>query len=239
MQAWRQQVFQEPVFSQSPIFTSLTTQQQAYLEPHVERIALEKKGVLFHEGGQANNFYVLRKGLIKLFRLSENGTEKVLEIIRPGENIALALMFLNRPAYPVTAEALQASEVYQLPNAPFMEMLHQSQETCFRIMGSLSVRMHMLVAEIESLSLKNAPQRFIDYVMNRVDAEMLARNQGTVSLGVPKHVLASKLSIKPESLSRLMRRLSDEGLIRVERTDIHILDCRSLRDAYYSLGDNR
>ncbi|ABK44040.1 transcriptional regulator, Crp/Fnr family [Magnetococcus marinus MC-1] len=237
MQAWRQQVFQDPVFSQSPLFTALTLPQRSFLEPTVERLKLNKKEVLFHEGQPASHFFIVRKGLIKLLRLSQNGREKVLEIIRPGDYIALPLMFLNHPSYPVTAEALQTSEIYQLPNAPFMEMLYQSQETCFRIMAALSMRMHVLVAEIESLSLKNAPQRFIDYLLERLDEDMLVRNQGVVSLGMPKHVLASKLSIKPESLSRLMRRLSDDGLILVQHTDIHILDCRTLRDASYSLGD--
>nr|CRH05775.1 Putative transcriptional regulator, Crp/Fnr family [Candidatus Magnetococcus massalia] len=239
MQAWREQLFNEPIFTQNPLFSALTEEQKDALRPHVELKSVDKRGILFHEGNSANHFFILRSGLFKLTRLSESGSEKVLEIIRPGENIALALMFLNRPSYPVTAEALQRSEVYQFANAPFMEMLRQSQETCFRIMGSLSVRMHKLVAEIESLSLKSAHQRFIDYILEHMDPASLERNQGRVDLGVPKHVLASKLSIKPESFSRLLRRLSEVDLIAVEKNTIVVKDCRALREAYASLGEVR
>lgn len=78
------------------------------------------------------------------------------------------------------------------------------------------------LADIDALTLQNATLRFTNYLLHQVPAG--TKNEATITLGVPKQVIASRLSIQPESLSRILRNLQREGHITVEDNLIHIKD---------------
>jgi CRP-like cAMP-binding protein len=82
------------------------------------------------------------------------------------------------------------------------------------------------LAEIDALTLQNATLRFTNYLLHQIPAG--ADHAVTLKLGAPKHVIASRLSIKPESLSRILSNLQREGRITVNDNLIHIKDIRTL-----------
>jgi len=212
---------------QAPLFHSLDAQQLEQLQPHLSGRRLEQGEPLFHEGQAAENFYLLLRGQIKLFRVSATGNEKVIEIIRPGQTFAEALVFLESPAYPLTAQALSAVELVAINSQGFLRLLTASTETCLRLMGNLSIRLHHLLNEIDALTLQNATLRLVNYLLYLVPEG--ARGEVAITLPAPKNIIASRLSIQPETLSRILAGLSTKGLIRVEGLNIHIQDIEALR----------
>ena len=210
---------------QSSLFAGLDERQLQQALANT-RIKKGKSGeALFAQGDVADHFFWLRSGLIKLYRLSASGEEKIIEIVKPGQTFAEAIMFAGKPHnYHVGATFIEDGEAWAFSNSDFKEILAESVETCFRLMTNMSQRLHKHINEIDRLTLQTAADRVINYLLqNRLE------NHDEVRLLTSKQTLAAHLSIKPETLSRTLGKLAKEGLIRTEGHRILLLDVDALR----------
>jgi len=205
-------------------------------EPHLQTLVngmqdihLDTGKTLFRQGQAAERFYFLRDGLVKLFRLSPEGDEKIIEIMRPGETFAEAVMFMGAQGrYPVNAEAVSESRLYAIEQKAFLNLLRESHEASFGLLASLSRRLHMLVNQIESLTLQNATYRLVAYLLEQIPRDV--KTSPEVQLTTPKGVIASRLAIQPETLSRILAKLRQGNLIEVHGNHITIRDVQALRE---------
>ena len=207
------------------LFIKLDDGQLQQILAHCERRTLEGGHNLFTQGDRADHFFWLRSGLLKLYRISPMGEEKIIEIVRPGQTFAEAIMFVGQPGrFPVNAQMIEAGEVWCFSSQTFIEILRGSVDTCFRLMAGLSQRLHQHVNEIDRLTLQTATDRVVNYLLQN-------RSEGSdqIQLITAKQTLAAQLSIKPETLSRTFARLSKEGLIRIEGNQITLLDLAALQ----------
>ena len=207
------------------LFRRLSEIQLLRVAGRAERVRKHDGEFLFKQDDAADRFYLLISGQIKLFRLSSDGDEKVIEVIKPGATFAEALMFLEKPSYPVGAQALVMSEVVSVDARDFVSMLRESVDTCLLLAADLSQRLHGLIREINDLSLHTGTRRVAAYLMHHAP-----EGCDECVLDLPKQVLASRLSIKPETLSRIFRRLINADLISIQGTRITILDRIHLAD---------
>lgn len=183
---------------------------------------------LFDHGQPAEHFFLLKSGQIKLFRLSADGDEKVIEIIYPGQTFAEAVMFMDRQlGYPVNAAALEPSEVWVFDQKIFVGLLRESIDACFGLMATMSLRLRRQLNDIDRLTLHNATFRLVSYLLQEVPGGEARSPQ--VHLTTPKNVIASRLSIQPETFSRILAGLSRQGLIEVQGQNIMLRDIGALR----------
>lgn len=207
------------LLQQTPLLNALEAEQcQALLKTAV-LYELAEGELLFQQGQQLEQIFVCTQGFIKLFRLTPNGDEKIVEIISAGNSFAEAVLFLGGQQYPVHAVALKTAQVVGINAEHYQKILRSSVDVCFHLMGLMSKRMHWLLTEVDRLTLHNATFRLLTWLL-----EAPTYSADTILLDVPKHVLASRLSIKPETLSRILKRLSEQQLIRVEEQMIELLD---------------
>ncbi|WP_295390895.1 Crp/Fnr family transcriptional regulator [uncultured Thiodictyon sp.] len=209
----------------APLLSGLSTEQLEHVTAHAVAIHLDEGQWLFRQGDPSRRFYFVHHGQLRLFRLSPEGGEKVIEIVSPGQTFAEALMFLKAPRYPVCAAALEDAELIGIDAAAFAAMLRESVDTCFEVMGALSRRLRGLIAEIDNLTLHNATSRVARYLLAQVPAD----RQG-FALEVPKGVLASRLSIQPETFSRVLRQLTQDGCVSVAGAQVTIIDRAALSE---------
>jgi CRP-like cAMP-binding protein len=126
----------------------------------------------------------------------------------------------------VSATAIGTVELVSLDAVDFHAMLTGSVETCLLLLGDMSRRLRGLIGEIDDLSLHSATCRVATYLARR------AQQEGqSFDLGVPKQVIASRLSVQPETLSRTLRSLAEAGIIRVEGGRLEVLSQRALQTA--------
>jgi CRP-like cAMP-binding protein len=163
---------------------------------------------------------------VKLFLQSRGGDEKILALVNAGQAFAEAVMFMQGPIYPVSAGATEPTALISIPNADFLAALKGDTGTCLRLLGVLSQRLHAQIQEIEELTLESAGNRLIRHLARRAvrDPDGTLR----VHFDETRQMLASQLSIKPETLSRLTRALTDAGLIESDGRDIVIRDMDQL-----------
>lgn len=212
-----------------PLFAALDADQFRRVAHGVQLLSLDAQQMLFQRGDPARHWYIVIAGSVKLALQSRAGDEKVVERLGPGQSFGEALMFMEAPAFPLAAVALEPSEVLAVSNAAFVAALRESPETCFRMLADLSRRLHGLVREIEELTLASATLRLVRHVLDL--AGPAATGAVTVTLEESKQIVASRLAIKPETLSRILRSLSDAGVLTVDGRQLHIPDVGRLRDA--------
>ena len=213
---------------QIPLFEALDDQQLASMLSSGKVISLDSKKTLFEKGSPATHFYLLKTGQIKLFCLSAEGDEKVIEIVNPSQTFAEAIMFMPKHVYPVSAEAIKYSEIYSFDMKQFREILENSKETCFRLLGTMGRQLHGKINDIDNLTLHNATYRLVVYLLEQLPEGALALS--SIHLGATKSIIASRLSIKPETFSRILLRMSKQGLIEVHGNDITLIDVVGLRN---------
>ena len=178
---------------------------------------------LMHQGDPADRFFLLVSGQVKLHRVTGEGQEHLVEVIRPGQTFAEALLFSGARHYPVTASAFKPSSLVSIDGAHYRRVLEEQPKACLELLGSLSVRLHQRLNEIDTLTLGNASRRVARYLCQEQEA-----GNGHIQLCVPKRLIASQLGIQPETFSRILLRLFEAGLFAMERRVIRVLDRPSL-----------
>lgn len=216
-----------PWLRRTYLFSALDDAQLEKMCSSVQEIKLGEGRMLFEHGQPADRFFLLLEGQIKLYRLSEEGDEKVIEIVRPGSTFAEAVTFMSGKFFPVNADALTDCRLLAFSNDTFRNILRNSVDTCFRLMADMSQRLHQRLNEIDSLTLHNATYRLVGYLLGEVPEDVLESPE--IVLTTPKHVIASQLSIKPETFSRILTKLSRDGLIVVRGNSIVLEDLARLR----------
>jgi len=189
--------------------------------------SLKRNESLFEQGDNASRFFLVRNGQIMLYQISPEGNEKVIDIIGPGQTFAEAVMFMEGSRYPVNAKATTDTELFYFNNALFIEQLQQSNSLCFAMMADMSIRLKGLLNEISELTIYNAQHRLISYLLGHIND---LHDQPTVKLTATKSMIASRLSITPETFSRILSKLKKEGLINIEDETITLVQPDKLKE---------
>ncbi|NIO41502.1 MAG: cyclic nucleotide-binding domain-containing protein [Burkholderiales bacterium] len=213
---------------QAYLFAGVPEDQLSTLLKTAHEVELGAGEMLFTQGQHADRFFFVREGMLKLFRVSSEGDEKIIEITQPGQTFAEAVMFMGTNSrYPVNAEALYDSRLLAFQQRAFHVLLENSKETCFGMLASMSRRLHMLVNQIDSLTLQNATYRLVSYLLEQMPHGV--QESPEIVLTTPKSAIAARLAIQPETLSRILKKLSTKGLIEVHGNHIVVSNVGSLR----------
>ena len=216
------------------LFSKLDDDQLARVEAMAQETLLRDGQTLFHAGDEARRFYLVREGKMKLSRLALNGNEKVIEVVSAGFTFAEALMFADRPRYPVRSSAIGETRVMGFDSQAFKAMLRESVDTCFRLMGDMSLRLRHLIKEIDDLTLQTATGRVAGFLYGQ--SVYKGQKRTAFELDMPKGVLASRLSVKPETFSRILHSFIDQGLVNVQGAHVEFLNTDGLRQHAESAG---
>jgi CRP/FNR family transcriptional regulator, dissimilatory nitrate respiration regulator len=211
-----------------PLLHELSPAQNQTIAAGSKLRQVAKGQILFRKGEECRGFFIVVQGQIKLGIATPQGQEKVLELVTAGQSFGEAVMFMNRP-YPVFAEALTNSSLLEVAKQTVSRMLEEDSSFGRAMLAGLARRLHMLVNDVESYSVRSATQRVIGYLLQHVDQDAPG-GQVLITLPVSKHVLASRLNLTPETLSRVLRELIDDGLIDVQGKEIRISALQRLRE---------
>lgn len=181
---------------------------------------------LFTQGDPVQAIYWVSEGLVRLYRSSPQGDEKVIELAGAGRFFAEAALFMGG-RYPVNAAAQIDTRLIAIDAQQFKAWLAQDTNRCFRLLAGMSARLHRLVNDIDRLTLMKGTDRLLQYLLDHSDPD--AEGRPTVELEAPKQVIASRIGVKPETLSRLFHKLTEQGYIEVKASRVAILDVEGSR----------
>ncbi len=207
-----------------PLFAGLSNDDLDALQ-EIGRVREHTRGdLLFSEGEVAEGFFVVLDGKVKVYKLSAEGKERILHVIQPGGTFAEAAIF-GDGLYPAYAETLQTCKLLFLPKAGFLGLLMGNGRIAINMIAGLSKFLRQFAMQVEELTFKDVPSRLARYLMTLSKGRLR-----TVTLPISKTQLASNLGTVSETLSRTLRKLSDDDMIRVTGKTIEILDHERLED---------
>ncbi|MGE5190408.1 MAG: Crp/Fnr family transcriptional regulator [Gemmatimonadota bacterium] len=187
-----------------------------------------KRESLFREGDRADGFFIVSSGRVKVFKLSEEGKEQVLHVVEPGQSFAEATIF-EGGHFPAGAEGLEDSELVFIPKRPFIDLLEKTPRISLRMLGSMSRWLKRMTDLVESLALRDVETRLVHFVSEELKSRGAPLADGAVvELDFGKNVLASRLGTVPETFSRTLKKLQEEGKIRVRGRQIRVVSAARL-----------
>jgi len=207
-----------------PLFAGTTAADLGLLSAIVRKREFLKGMVLFEEGAEAEGFYIVASGKVKVYKLSPDGRERILHIVQPGNSFAEAAIF-DDGRYPAFAETLATSTLLFFPKREFLDLLHHHSQLAINMIAGLSRFLRLFTVQIEDLTFRDVPARLACYLLEGDNGAT-----ATVLLPLSKTQLASNLGTTSETLSRTFRKLSDDEIIRVKGKRIEILDTDRLFD---------
>jgi CRP-like cAMP-binding protein len=140
---------------------------------------------------------------------------------------AESVMFMDEPRYPVHAEAIERSTVMAIESDAYLGLLRESFDTCRTVLATMTQRIQAHWDEIEALTLQSSRYRVVTYLLSLLPDEDL--EQAHVMLPSRKALIAAQLAATPETLSRILHALRDEGLIEMRDYEVYLPSVSRLR----------
>ena len=216
------------IIAHASIFHGLSDKQLDTIVAHTTSHRLARETRVLSKGELADGMYWIVYGQVKLGLHSKPGGDKTLEILGQGKCFGLAEMLLGRP-HLADIKVLTDAMLLYTERAAMLEVAAQNFEFAQAMMTRLGRQFYGLVRDIESYS-QSARQRLAGYLLRQSARE----TSKDIVLVANRGMIASRLSLTPETLSRLLHELRDEGAIAVSARRIQILDQALLEAAHES-----
>lgn len=167
----------------------------------------KKKEQLFFEGNEGYSFYLCVDGKVQLSKTTQDGKEIVIRVITSGELFGEVILFENN-IYPVTATVLSNSELFVIEKSKFHGLLDQKE---FRndFIKLLIKKQRYLTERIKYLTIHDVEDRFFKFLDEHHSGER------EFILELSKKDLAAAIGTTPETLSRLILRLTKENKLDI------------------------
>jgi CRP/FNR family transcriptional regulator, dissimilatory nitrate respiration regulator len=211
--------------SNVPLFKGLPDVQLERLALIAASRPLKKGTIVFSEGAEADGFYVIVRGRVKIFKLSPDGKEQVLHIVDSFEPFGEVPVF-SGGRFPANAQTIEDALLVFFPRSAFVDLIRTDPSLALNMLAILSRRLMQFASLIEGLSLKEVPHRLASYLLY-LNERSLGSN--VVELDIPKTLLANVLGTIPETVSRVLGKMTSEGIIDVDGRRITVLDRQRLQ----------
>jgi CRP-like cAMP-binding protein len=192
-----------------PLFQNLEEKNYQDLSGIVHTRKYKKGEIIFSEYDDADGFYVAITGRVKIYKSSPEGKEQILHIFGPGDPFGEIAVFTGKN-FPASAQTLENSETLFFPKNAFIGLIKKDPALSLNMLSVLSMRLKRFSSLIEDLSLKEVPGRLAAYLLYLSDRENL---NDELNLDISKSQLASILGTIPETLSRILAKMTRENLI--------------------------
>lgn len=214
-----------------PIFNHLQFDEMLEIVNTSKTKKYKKGEMVFRAGEPSEHLYIVHKGQVKIYRLSESGKEQLIRIMEPGDFMGELALFTDE-SLTSYAEAMKDTEICAIHKTEMKEMLLTNPSISLKIIEEFSRRLNESEKNIESLSSKDSEKRLASYLLElSTGDEIGGSDHGPIQITLPmsKKDLASYMGMTRETLSRRLSSLQDQGLISMTgQRKITILDADTL-----------
>lgn len=193
-----------------PIFNHLEDEQMDKIAESAKTLDLQKGELLFRAGEKDDTLYIVNKGQIQLYRLSESGKEQLVRILNPGDFMGEWTLFHPGEVHVNYAEANVQTSVCLIKQQDLQEYLMAYPSIALKIIAEMSSRLENSQKQTTQVAIEKVESRIVAFLMDCVETK---DNSPTITLPMTKKDLASYLGTTPETISRKFKELEQKGLI--------------------------
>jgi CRP-like cAMP-binding protein len=198
-----------PYVRSLPLFANLGEVELNELLTHAQIRDYPRGKFLFLQGEQAQRMYIIISGWVKVYNGLESGEETILQMLTSGDTLLEAAVFLNT-ATPVSAQIIDDATLLSIPAPVIRQRINKSNALAVNMLNNISLRSQMLIHQIEQNRLKDARARVGWFLLRLHIAQ--GSEDGVIRLPYDKSTIASYLDMRPETFSRVLKKMRAEGL---------------------------
>ena len=187
-----------------------------------------KKGEpIFEEGDVTNGIYCIKDGVCKLSKLSDNGKDQIVKLVKPGELLGQRSMISDEPAN-LSAVALEDMEVCFIPRSEVMQFFTQNNQFSMNVMRTICDDLKGADDHMVNMAQKTVRQRLVETLIYL--EETFGKNEdGSLHIQLSREELAGMIGTATESCIRLLSELNKSNLIELNGKKIFIADKNKLK----------
>ena len=218
-----------------PLFSSLDAADFEQVLFQTRSLNSGHRALLYRQDCLAQHFYFVASGRVRLYRLDATGVERTLDSLGPGECFAEVMIYADPARYACYAESMTQSLVLAIPVSAYREVIRRQTRYAERALCHYAGRAVSRFHDLEVMTVQSARERLIRYLLDLLPVGV--REPQTLELPLPKYLVASRLAMQPETLSRLLNELKRKGLVVVKRSHLLVPDPERLRQHCHSSQD--
>jgi len=230
----KQQTFLEAI-KDIPLFSELDLHDLMQIARSCSIRKSTRRTILFQEGDTYRGFYIVLRGGVKVYKLAPDGKETILHVLFPPQPLAEIPMFVGG-GYPAHAETLEESELLFVQKEGFLEQVHSNPDLAIKMLAGLSKRLKLMGTQIEKLTSMDVRTRLVRFFLDEYERQKPNAVVPFITLPIAKSLLAAHLGTVLETLSRNLKKLESEGLIRVVRRKIVLENLQELQTLFRKNG---
>ena len=208
------------------LLTCLLPEQRSRLSSAAVPHTYRAHETLFHEGTPALAVHCVRSGTIKLFRRLVQGEEVVVGTRGPGDLVGLRGVLAGMP-YANTAMTLGTAVVCAIPGETFVDLVRGNPTLGFRILTRLARQSRLLEEQLVERNHSRVAKRTARFLARHL-REAAPKAGAPAVIPMSREEMAQFIGTTPETLSRTLHALTDDGILAMDRREIHILDLPAL-----------
>ncbi|MBI6546978.1 MAG: Crp/Fnr family transcriptional regulator [Cyanobacteria bacterium NC_groundwater_1444_Ag_S-0.65um_54_12] len=183
-----------------------------------------KRSIIFHEGDAGDTLYILKSGRVKISKITEDGREKTLTIMQPGDFFGEMAIFDSLPRS-ATAEVIDdQATVFAVNKRDFERIILENPQIALKIMRDLTRRIRQVNQQVEDLAFKDVHERVASTLcsLSKIEGRPLAGSKILINLKMTHQDLANMVGSSRETVTRALNRLQDQEIISISHQQITI-----------------
>lgn len=209
------------------LFSHLSRDDFHNLAMRIRRIDMEHHDLLYRQDTDAQHFYFVVSGQLRLYRLDYSGFERTLDSLAAGDCFAEVMIYANPARFACYAESLKRSVVLSIPIDAYRSLLKARPDYAETALAHYAARAVSRFHDLEIMTIQSARERLIRYLLDLLPDGN--EQNGAIELPLPKCLIASRLAMQPETFSRQLNELKSQGLLSVHGSRLVVPDARRLK----------
>lgn len=210
-----------------PLFRHLSGDDFHDLATRIRRIDMEHHELLYRQDTDAQHFYFVVSGRLRLYRLDYSGFERTLDSLGAGDCFAEVMIYAQPARYACYAESLKRSVVLSIPIQAYRALIKARPDYAETALAHYAARAVSRFHDLEIMTVQSARERLIRYLLDLLPEG--TERDGEIELPLPKCLIASRLAMQPETFSRQLNELKSNGLLRVHGSRLVVPDAQRLK----------
>lgn len=209
-----------------PIFNHLEKKQLDEIKVTTQSVSYKKQELIYHAGDESTSLYIIHKGKVRIYRLSESGKEQLVRILNPGDFTGEMALF-SESTHETYAEAMIDTKICRIDRSDLQDFLLKYPSISLKILAEFSNRLEASEKQSSRFATEKVEARIALFLVDILNEELPKTTE--VTLPMSKKDLASYLGTTPETISRKFNELEDKGLIKqLTHKQIKIIDLDGL-----------
>lgn len=209
-----------------PIFNHLEDEQLDEIMKTTRSVTYKKNELIYHAGDESDSLYIINKGKVRIYRLSDSGKEQLVRMLNPGEFTGEMALF-SESTHESYAEAIVDTKICMIKRSDLQEFLLKYPSIALKVIAEFSSRLEASEKQTTRFSTEKVETRIALYLAESLDDEELGAAEFTLPMS--KKDLASYLGTTPETISRKFNDLEEKGYIKqITHKRIRVLDLDGL-----------